>query len=54
LLAYAGPARTLTLVGRGLAGVNLLRRVLSALGSAGAAPAAAREPIRRETSDGGQ
>lgn len=54
LLAYAGPARVITLIGRGLAGVNLLRRVLSALGPAGAAPGAAREPIRREISDGGQ
>jgi hypothetical protein len=54
LLAYAGPARAITLIGRGLAGVNLLRRVLSALGPSGAAPGAAREPIRRERSDGGQ
>jgi len=54
LLAYAGPARAITLIGRGLAGVNLLRRVLSALGPSGAAPGAARKPIRRERSDGGQ
>ncbi len=54
LLAYAGPAKAISLVGRGLVGVNLLRRVLSALGTVGTAPGAARDPIRRETSDGGQ
>jgi hypothetical protein len=54
LLAYAGPAKAISLVGRGLAGVNLLRRVLSALGPVGTAPGAARDTIRRETSDGGQ
>ena len=53
-LAYAGPAKAISLVGRGLAGVNLLRRVLSALGPVGTAPGAARDTIRRETSDGGQ
>ncbi len=42
LLAYAGPARALHLVGRGLVGVNLLRKLLGALGPAGVTGGASR------------
>jgi hypothetical protein len=51
-LAYAGPARAVHLVGRGLVGVNLLRKLLAALGPAGGV--AAGSASRREPPAGGQ
>lgn len=47
LLVYAGPARAVHLVGRGLVGINLLRRLLAALGPTG-------DASRREPPAGGQ
>jgi hypothetical protein len=52
LLAYAGPARAVHLVGRGLVGVNLLRKLLAALGPSGGV--AAGSASRREPPAGGQ
>lgn len=50
LLAYAGPARAVQLIGRGMVGVNLLRKVVAAFGPTGRSG----DAVRRDPPVSGQ